>query len=121
MTPIQIATTIFDQIRAGVPLPVLWSWGLTGKKAVNHNQIPLTDNNGKEYPPYLGGLLFHVNGRIHAGHVLIALDYSDTYIIYLGKLIKGKFEVLGYRDNVYCEELGTSIDELIEKQPHYQF
>lgn len=117
----QIAAIIKEQIRCGVPLPIIWSWGATGYKSVETNQLELTDNLGTKYPPYLGGLLFKVSGRIHTGHVFIALDPSDTYTIYLGKLSKSEFLVSQKHEYVYCEDLGSTIDELVERQSHYKF
>ena len=64
------------------------------------------------------GLLFEVNARRHKGFVLITLDWSDTYNVYLisrSGLIKK--EMTG----VYFDELTEQIDEAIEKVAAYQY
>ena len=64
------------------------------------------------------GLLFEVNAHRHKGFVLITLDWSDTYNIYLisrSGLIKK--EMTG----VYFDELTEQIDEAIEKVAAYQY
>lgn len=64
------------------------------------------------------GLIFEVSGRKHKGYVLITLDWTDTYNVYLisySGVIKKEMK------GVYCDELTERIDESIEKIPDYQF
>lgn len=109
MNTIELAKTIHQQIKATTPLPVIWSWGASAWQAVGENGIKLSKGN-----PYLGGLLFFVRGKVHHGHILIALDLNDTYSIYTGRLLKGNFKVKQSFSDVYVEDLAHFLDTMIE-------
>jgi len=113
-----IAITIRKQMFASVPMPVIWSWGARNYRAIGENQIDIGD---KDANFYYGGLLFLVSGMKFKGHVLITLEPSDTYTLTLGHLRKHKIIPKKQVKGIYFDELGTIIDELIEKQDNYAF
>ena len=77
----------------------LLSWGL-------HNAFNLANR----------GLKFTVNGNHHKGDVLIVLDASDTYTVFILNL-RGR--VLDKYEQVYFDDLFDIIDERIEKIEEY--
>lgn len=100
MTQREIAETINQQLNwAG--LPVRWSWGIHALKA-----LPPKDG-------MRGGLQFAVNGAKHKGHVRVWLTGGDDYTIELGTL-RGSFNVSYSVDGIYCDELATTIDGMVE-------
>jgi hypothetical protein len=113
MTPTQIAQTILDQIKTLTPMPVFWSWGATKFRAVRENQIQGINED------YLGGLLFYVRGMKHKGHVFVSLALNDTYTVTVGNVVKGQMKIKKQVNDVYFDELGDIIDELIERQDAY--
>ena len=115
MTSTQIAQTILDQTKALTPAPVFWSWGASKFRAVRENQIQGVGEN------YLGGLVFYVRGMKHKGHVLITLSLNDTYTVTIGNVIKGQIRTKKQINEVYFDQLGEIIDELIERQDAYAF
>lgn len=90
------AQTILEQLATSIPTPVLMSWGIGGFVATVFKNKP--------------ALILHVNGRLHAGLVIIALNGSDYYEVYLQNSEKTRL----VSDEVGCEELGELIDEAIE-------
>lgn len=62
------------------------------------------------------GLVFKVNGHHHKGYVLITLDWTDTYDVYI---ISTHGNVLNEYHMVYHEMLFDIIDDRIEKIPEY--
>ena len=79
-----------------------WCWGVS--RVVNlHNK----------------GLLLSVSGRKHNGFVLITLSWDDTYKV---RFYNTKYnETKPMLTNVYCDELTTRIDEVIEKVDGYAY
>lgn len=57
-------------------------------------------------------LVFRVSGFLHKGRVQVVLEGNDTYTV---KLLNLKNEVKKEREMVYCDEIGTVIDEMVEK------
>ena len=110
----QVARTILEQIKATIPKSVYWSWGSSKFQSVSDNQI-------SGVGAYLGGLLFYVRGHKHKGHVFVTLAYNDTYTISIGHYRKGNFNALKQFKDVYSDQVGTIIDESIERQPEYAF
>lgn len=110
-----IAQTILEQIKAVTPRPVFWSWGASSFKAVGENQIKGVDQD------YLGALVFYVRGRQHKGHVMVSLALSDTYTVSIGNVRKGEIKVKEQVRDVFFEELGTVIDEMVEKVEEYAY
>ena len=90
------ARTILEQLATSIPTPVLMSWGIGGFVATVFKNKP--------------ALILHVNGRLHAGLVIIALNGSDYYEVYL---VKG-MEVECVNEEVCFDELGDVIDRAIE-------
>lgn len=113
MNATQIAQTIIDQIKALTPGPVFWSWGPSTFRAVKENQIQGINET------YLGGLLFYVRGMKHKGHVFVSLALNDTYTVSIGNVVKGQMKLKKQVSEVYFDQLGEIIDELIERQDAY--
>ena len=113
MNATQIAQTIIEQIRTLTPGPVFWSWGPSAFRAVKENQIQGINEH------YLGGLLFYVRGMKHKGHVFVSLALNDTYTVSVGNVVKGQMKLKKQVNEVYFDQLGEIIDELIEKQDAY--
>ena len=76
----QIAQTIKEQLIGLTPMPVLMSWGISEFAATIFKELP--------------ALRIKVNGLLHAGYVIIALNGSDYYEIYL---LKDKDVTFTYR------------------------
>lgn len=94
----QIADTAVRQLLASAQPPVLLSWGI---------RQPFIATVYKEMP----AVKFKVNGRLHKGYVIIALNEGDDYYeIYLQK----GDETTLVKEEVCFDELGTVIDEAIE-------
>ena len=92
------ADTAVRQLLASVQPSVLLSWGI---------QQPFIATEHKE----MSAVKFKVNGRLHKGYVIIALNEGDDYYeIYLQK----GDETTLVKDEVCFDELGTVIDEAIE-------
>ena len=113
MNATQIAQTIIEQIRTVTPGAVFWSWGPSAFRTVRENQIQGINEN------YLGGLLFYVRGMKHKGHVFVSLALNDTYTVSIGNVVKGQMKLKKQINEVYFDELGAIIDELIERQDAY--
>ena len=92
----QVAKTIKEQLVSLTPMPILMSWGIKEFVATLYDDMP--------------ALRLKVNGRLHAGNVIIALNGSDYYEVYLQD-DKGT-ECLN--EEVYFDELGDVIDRAIE-------
>lgn len=67
----QVAQTVKEQLTGLTPIPVLMSWGIEEFAAIIYKGLP--------------ALRIKVNGRLHAGYVIIALNGSDYYEVYLQK------------------------------------
>jgi hypothetical protein len=67
----QVAQTIKEQLVALTPMTVLMSWGIKEFAATLYRDLP--------------ALRIKVNGRLHAGYVIVALNGSDYYEVYLVK------------------------------------
>lgn len=95
----RVANEINRQIRCGVTMSVLMSWGVSKRIAT------IYENRAT--------LALRVSGVLHKGWVYISLDEGrDCYVITL--LSPDKKRVVSVRDEVYCEELGSVIDNLVE-------
>ena len=92
----QVAQTIKEQLVALTPMTVLMSWGIKEFAATLYRDLP--------------ALRIKVNGRLHAGYVIVALNGSDYYE---GYLVKG-MEVECVNEEVCFDELGDVIDRAIE-------
>lgn len=92
----QVAKTIKEQLVSLTAIPILMSWGIREFVATIYDDMP--------------ALRLKVNGRLHAGYVIIALNGSDYYEVYLQN-DKGTECV---NEEVYFDELGDVIDRAIE-------
>ncbi len=100
----KIANEINRQIRCGVSMNVQMSWGVSKRIAT------IYENRAT--------LALRVSGILHNGWVYISLDEGrDCYIITL--LSSGKKKVISVHDEVYCEELGSVIDNLVEHKKEW--
>lgn len=94
---LEIAETIRQQLVGLTPMNVLNSWGVTGLAATVIDNMP--------------ALKFKVNGRLHKGHVFIALNEGvDYYEIYLSDE-KGRRKIA---TDIDFTQLGDVIDTAIE-------
>ena len=93
----EVAQTIKSQLFGTSQLNVLMSWGIENFIATEYKEMP--------------ALTFKVNGRLFSGNVLIALNGSDYYEIYL-------FNENGCKcicEEACFDEMVDIIDENIEK------
>lgn len=101
---LKIANEINRQIRCGVTTDMVMSWGVSKRMATVYNDMAT--------------LALRVSGVLHKGWVYVSLDEGrDCYTITL--LSPDKKTVVGVRDEVYCEELGSVIDSLIERKTEW--
>ena len=91
-----IAQTIKEQLVTLTPMPILMSWGIGEFVATVFRELP--------------ALRIEVNGRLHAGSVVIALNGSDYYEVYLLKDDGAEC----VNKEVCFDELGDVIDHAIE-------
>lgn len=92
----QIAQTIKMQLVSMTPMPVFMSWGVTEFAATVFKDLP--------------ALRLEVNGRLHTGYVIIALNGSDYYEVYLLKGANAEC----VNEEVCFDELGDVIYRAIE-------
>lgn len=101
---LRIANEIMRQIRCGVTLDVVMSWGVSKRTATVYEDMAT--------------LALRVRGVLHDGWVYVSLDEGrDVYIVTL--LSADKSKVVQVRDEVYCEELGSVIDNLVERKTEW--
>ena len=91
------AETARKQLFGMTPAPVIMSWGIGGLYATVFKDMP--------------ALMLRVNGRLFKGFVVIALNGSDYYEVYL----KNGKEIRLVSDEVCFDELGELIDRHIER------
>lgn len=97
----KIANEINRQIRCGVTADVIMSWGISKRIATVYQDRAT--------------LALRVSGVLHTGWVYVSLDEGrDCYVVTL--LSADKSKVIKVRDEVYCEELGSVIDNLVERK-----
>ncbi len=104
---LEIAKTIRQQILFGDPA-ALMAWGAEKFMALPEQKLAF----GKVQ---LGGLQFKVNGAKFRGFVIVRLMGNDTYTIVLRKVRGATITDLSTTEDVYCDELMTTIDRLIER------
>lgn len=92
----QVAGTIREQLMTLTPISTILSWGIDKFIATVYKDMP--------------ALKFKVNGRLHKGYVIIALNGADYYEVYLQNVS----ETTLLSDEVCFNELGDVIDEYIE-------
>lgn len=92
-----IAQTIGEQLLSLNPAPVIMSWGIEEFAATTYRGLP--------------ALRIKVNGRLHTGYVIVTLNGSDYYEVYLQK----DKTIECVNEEVCFDELGDVIDRSIEK------
>lgn len=94
-----VAKTAYNQIFASVSKNTFWCWGVSKVQYCFYNDMPT--------------LMLRVSGLVHKGWVYVSLNEGkDVYEVHLLNTRKTlKESVL----EVYCDELGSMIDHLIEK------
>ena len=92
----RIAGTIREQLVSMTDTAILMSWGIHEFMATVYKDLP--------------GLKFCVNGRLFQGYVLICLNGSDYYEVYL----QNEEGTSCISDEVCFDELGEIIDRHIE-------
>lgn len=100
----RIANEINRQILCCVTADIVMSWGVSKRIATVYEDKAT--------------LALRVSGVLHKGWVYVSLDEGrDCYIITL--LSTDKTKVISVRDEVYCEELGSVIDSLVERKEEW--
>ena len=100
----KIANEINRQIRCGVAADVIMSWGISKRIATVYQDRAT--------------LALRVSGVLHKGWVYVSLDEGrDCYVVTL--LSADKSKVIKVRDEVYCEDLGSVIDNLVERKERW--
>ena len=96
---IEVAATIWQQLKQYTDYNILWSWGIRNIRAAEIDSR--------------AGLAFDVNGFQYKGTVIIKLDEgADLYDICLVQ--EGKLTIV--RSEVYFDELGSIIDDIVERR-----
>lgn len=93
---LQVAETAKNQLLATTPMNVVLSWGVEKFIATVFKEMP--------------ALKFGVNGRLFKGFVVVALNGSDYYEVYLVNYQETKC----ITDRAFFDEVGEVIDESIE-------
>lgn len=92
----QVAETTKNQLLATTPMNVFLSWGVEKFIATVFKEM--------------AALKFKVNGRLFKGFVVVALNGSDYYEIYLVNYQETKCVT----DRAFFDEVGVIIDKAIE-------
>ena len=99
----ETAHETMSQIIAGVGNMVVLSWGFARPRAA------VAEYQGRS----CAALAFRVSGLLHRGIVVVLLDeMRDVYIV---RLLDDTRTMVAERDCVYCDQLGTAIDEMVER------
>lgn len=93
---LKVAETAKNQLLATTPMNVVLSWGVEKFTATVFKEMP--------------ALKFKVNGRLFKGFVVVALNSSDYYEIYLVNYQETKCVT----DRAFFNEVGEIIDKAIE-------
>lgn len=97
---IAAANTIWAQIQGTTPECVIWSWGI--------HKLHATEING------MCALAIYVSGLIHQGWLAVCYNEgTDTYEVITFAINGSGCETR--REDVYFDELGQVIDELVER------
>ncbi len=91
-----VAETAKNQLLATTPMTVVLSWGVERFIATVFKEMP--------------ALKFKVNGRLFQGVVIVALNSSDYYEIYL----MNDHETKCLTDRAFYDQVGEIIDRTIE-------
>ena len=95
----EIANTAWQQLFWSVQIPVVMSWGISKKYCTTYKGMPT--------------LMLRVSALIHKGWVYISLnEATDTYEV---RLMDTQHKCKKTTEDIYCDNLGSIIDGLIEK------
>ncbi len=97
---IEVAATIWQQLKQYTDYNILWSWGIRNIRAAEIDSR--------------AGLAFDVNGFLFKGTVVVVLDEgADLYDICL--LQKNTVTIVS--QGIYFDDLGSEIDSIVERSP----
>ena len=92
---------MFSQLFWSIDKWTYGSWGVSKRMYTFYKDMPT--------------LMLRVSGLMHKGWVFISLDEgTDSYVI---TLLNTKYVEKKSVDNIFCDTLGETVDELIEKSP----
>lgn len=93
--------TIQRQLMLNLDIATFFSWGVNKMKILLFRNMPTLGLN--------------VSGLLHKGWVYISLNEGmDLYEI---TLLTSNYRVIKTIDEIYCDQLGTIIDQLVERAP----
>lgn len=93
--------TIQRQLMLNLDIATFFSWGVNKMKILLFRNMPTLGLN--------------VSGLLHKGWVYISLNEGmDLYEI---TLLTSNYRVIKTIDEVYCDQLATIVDELVERAP----
>lgn len=95
----EVASTIFDQIKATTSWSERGSWGAHSWQATLYKGMP--------------ALAFRCSGLLHKGWVYVA--YNEGIDVYEVFLINTRGREMKHVEEVYCDELGWLLDKEIER------
>ena len=94
-----ICNEAYRQLFWSIDMPTFWSWGVSKQECTWYKDMPT--------------LAIRVSGLIHKGWVYISLNEGkDVYEIRLATTGK---EIVATYEDVFCDELGATVDRLVEK------
>jgi hypothetical protein len=102
----QIAKTIISQIKA----MDYWSLAAWGAR----NYVSYAEGEQGEIGYILGGVQFDVSGHKVKGKVIVYLMGDDTYTVRVIKVRGMKVTEVALIKNVYCEDMMSVIDGIVE-------
>ncbi len=95
----ELANEAYKQLFWSIDRMTYMSWGVSKLQYTFYEDMP--------------SLLLRVSGMLHKGYVIVSLDEgADAYVITLmtvRKVVKKSMK------DIYCDTLGSTIDELIER------
>ena len=95
-----MANTIYQSLFFSLNAPQVGSWGGSDHTACWYKDMP--------------SLRMKVNGMLHKGYVVISYDEgTDVFQVFL---LDNQMQEVKHFNEVYCDELGTLIDENIERK-----
>lgn len=106
---LSVANAIMGQIAAGIGKSALWSWGIVAGGATFIN-----GKDGGDIP----ALALGVDARLFQGIVTVALNWSDTYEVWLQASGEKTAELIG--EEICCDQIGEFIDRRIESGDNWE-
>ena len=95
----EVANEAYKQLFWSIDRVTYMSWGVSKLQYTFYEEMP--------------SLLLRVSGMLHKGYVIVSLDEgADAYVVTLmtvRKVVKKSMK------DIYCDTLGSTIDELIER------